>query len=98
MLNFNQVRCPKILMRRIVKQHGTPGLESKGEHCCLHCTSEVVFSFLENVDLLKDGAHFHNTKLIPYALEWGYGIINLQNPLSKLGNGFRLPAGFWDKI
>ena len=96
MPNFNQVRCPKILMKRQEKQCDSEELSYKGECCRLRHTSEAVFSFFENVGMLKDGVPYHNIKLIPYALEWGCGTINLQKHLRKPGQQSGLPADHWN--
>ena len=69
MPNFNQVRCPNILMKSEVKQCEQDDLDDKGDCCRLRYTSEVNFSFFENVDMLKDHISYHNIKLIPHALE-----------------------------
>ena len=55
----------------------------KGKHYNLRHTTEVIFSFLENTDMLKDGVFFNNINLTPHALEWGFGSANLQQPLKK---------------
>ena len=45
MSNFNQVRCPKVLMKSEVKQCEQDDLDDKGDCCRLRYTSEVDFSF-----------------------------------------------------
>ena len=83
-------------MRRVMKNHDVPELEIKGEFFRIRRTSESVFSFFENTDLLKYREYFHNVELISRALEWGYGEINLQKPLRKPGKNSGLTPGYWD--
>ena len=89
---FNRARCPRVLRSRKVKQYDVIELASKADYCNLRCTSEVVFSFLENIDALKDVVPYHNIKIMPHALEWGCGSINLQQPLRKPGDNSGIPS------
>ena len=93
---FNRVRCPRVLRSRKVKQYDVIELASKADYCNLRCTSEVVFSFLENIDALKDVVPYHNIKITPCALEWVHGSINLQQPLRKPGDNSGIPSVYWD--
>ena len=77
-VHFNQVRCPRVLRSRNVKQYDMIEIDNKADYCTLWYTSEAVFSFLENLDILKDGVPRENIHLIPYALEWSYASINLK--------------------
>ena len=88
---FNQVRTPRVLRKRDVKQHDIPELVDKNLFCKGRHTIEVAFSFLENVDSLKDTVPFENVSMLPHALEWGHAIINLNMPLRTPGSKSGLP-------
>ena len=81
-----------ILMNRKAKQHENRQLKKKGPYCRLRCSSEAIFSFFENFSPLQDVVPYDNVKLIPHALEWGNGFINLQSPMRKPGKNSGLPA------
>ena len=53
---LNIVRCPRILRNRDYKQYDIIELITKGKCCKLRCTSEVTFTFLENVYTVKNHA------------------------------------------
>ena len=92
----NQVRTPRVLRKRDVKQCDVPELVDKNLFCKGRHTIEVAFSFLENVDSLKDAVPFENTSLLPCALEWVHAIINLNRPLRTPGSKLGLPNMHWD--
>ena len=93
--HFNRVRCPRVLRSRNVKQYDVLELITKGKHCKLRHASEVAFSFFENVDALKDFVTKENISIMPFALEWGYALINLQKPLRKPGINSGIPLNYW---
>ena len=70
--------CPKVVQTRSVKQCDPSALITKGIYCKLRCTIEVNFSFLENIDVLKDGVSHHDASVLSCALEWGCRSMNLQ--------------------
>ena len=94
--HFNRVRCPRALRSRNIKQCDVVELITNGKYCNLRHTSEVAFSFFENVDALKDYITKENISIIPFALEWGCALINLQQPLRKPGKNSDIPSNYWD--
>ena len=76
--HLNRVRCPRILRSREVKQYDAIELLTKGEYCRLRYISEVNFSFFENIDALKGYVSWENIRILPYAIECGYTLVNLQ--------------------
>ena len=95
---FNRVCCPKVMKARKLKQYHELELPDKGICCTGRYTIEVNYSFLENNDILKDGVPYENISLLPYALEWGHGCMNLQQPLRKPGVKSGLPSNYWEEI
>ena len=85
-----------MLRNRNVKQYDVLELLNKGDYCKLRYTSEVNFSFFENVDAVKDYIPFDNISILPFAIEWGYTTINLQQPLREPGSKSGLPPGYWE--
>ena len=79
-----------------MKQYDVIELVTKVDYCQLRYTSEVNFSFFENVDAAKDIVPFENISLLPFAFEWGCELINLQQPLWKPGTRSGLPIGYWN--
>ena len=66
--HFNQVRCSRVLRSRHTKQYDIIELDNKADYCTVQYIGKVVFSFLENLDMLKDGVLRENIHLIPYSL------------------------------
>ena len=54
------------------------------------------FFFLENEDFLKDCVAKENMSIIPYALEWGNALVNLQQQLRNHGVNSGLPFDHWE--
>ena len=79
-----------------MKQCDAIELLTKVDCCQSRCTSEADFSFFENVDTAKDIVPFENASLLPFAIEWGYALINLQQPLRKPGTKSGLHLGYWN--
>ena len=52
--------------------------------------------FLENLDAVKDAVSRESIGMLPFALEWGHALINLQQPLRKPGINSGLPMDSWD--
>ena len=92
---FNRIRTPRVLRKRDIKQYDPLELIQKGIYCKGRYTAEVAYSFLENMDALKDPVPYHNISILAYCLEWGHALINLQQPLRKPGSCSGLPLDYW---
>ena len=78
---FNQVRTPRVLRSRNVKQHEVEEFIEKSICFTGRSIIKACYSFLENVDVLKDTVPRKNMHSLNYAIEWGHGTMNLKNPL-----------------
>ena len=83
---FNKVRTPRMSRDRELKKYDVSELLTKDKYCKLRLTTKVVFYFLENTDMLKDGASFNNINLTSCTLEWEFGSANIQQPLKTPGS------------